>query len=147
MNGYSDKNFLENDLMKKKIIAICMIGAIVLGLSGCETEAQRVSYNLSQEADNFNVVRELTVIDCITGDTLFQMSGKMSITADAADNQLEIIVENDNGSYVKHFVGLSNNVTYVVEDLSLGENEVSKYKYTLNFNPKMWIPVEVETID
>ena len=71
----------------------------------------------------------------------------MSITADAADNQLEIIVENDNGSYVKHFVGLSNNVTYVVEDLSLGENEVSKYKYTLNFNPKMWIPVEVETID
>ena len=133
--------------MKKKILAICMIGAIVLGLSGCETEAQRVSYNLSQEADNFNVVRELTVIDCITGDTLFQMSGKMSITADAADNQLEIIVENDNGSYVKHFVGLSNNVTYVVEDLSLGENEVSKYKYALNFNPKMWIPVEVDTID
>ena len=133
--------------MKKKILAICMIGAIVLGLSGCETEAQRVSYNLSQEADNFNVVRELTVIDCITGDTLFQMSGKMSITADTADNQLEIIVENDNGSYVKHFVGLSNNVTYVIEDLSLGENEVSKYKYTLNFNPKMWIPVEVETID
>lgn len=133
--------------MKKKILAICMIGAIVLGLTGCEAEAQRVSYNLSQEADNFNVVRELTVIDCITGDTLFQMSGKMSITADAADNQLEIIVENDNGSYVKHFVGLSDNVTYVVEDLSLGENEVSKYKYTLNFNPKMWIPVEVETID
>ena len=133
--------------MKKKILAICMIGAIVLGLSGCETEAQRVSYNLSQESDNFNVVRELTVIDCITGDTLFQMSGKMSITADTADNQLEIIVENDNGSYVKHFVGLSDNVTYVVEDLSLGENEVSKYKYTLNFNPKMWIPVEVETID
>ena len=75
------------------------------------------------------------------------MSGKMSITADTADNQLEIIVENDNGSYVKHFVGLSDNVTYVVEDLNLGENEVSKYKYALNFNPKMWIPVEVETID
>ena len=147
LNGYSDKNFLEDDLMKKKIIAICMIGAIVLGLSGCGTEVQRVSHNLSQEADNFNVVRELTVIDCITGDTLFQMSGKMSITADTADNQLEIIVENDNGSYVKHFVGLSDNVTYVVEDLNLGENEVSKYKYTLNFNPKMWIPVEVETID
>lgn len=133
--------------MKKKIIAICMIGAIVLGISGCGTESQRVSYNLSQEADNFNVVRELTVIDCITGDTLFQMSGKMSITADTSDNQLEIIVENDDESYVKHFVGLSDNVTYVVEDLNLGANEVDQYKYTLNFNPKMWIPVEVETID
>ena len=75
------------------------------------------------------------------------MSGRMSITADTADNQLEIIVENDDDSYVKHFVGLSDNVTYVVEDLNLGANEVSKYKYTLNFNPNMWIPHEVEKID
>lgn len=51
-------------------------------LSACETEAQRVSYNLSQEADNFNVVRQLTVINCLEGDTLFQMTGKMSIKAD-----------------------------------------------------------------
>ena len=42
---------------------------------------------------------------------------------------------------------MSDNVTYVVEDLNLGANAVSKYKYTLNFNPDMWIPVEVETID
>ncbi len=113
--------------------------------AGC-SEAERVSHNLSQQADNFNVVRQLTVINCIEGDVLFQMTGKMSITADAADNQLEIIVE-DGGTYVKHFVGLSANVSYVVEDLNLGANEVSKYKYTLNFNPDMWIPVEVKTID
>ena len=82
----------------------------------------------------------------IEGDVLFQVTGKMSITAYTADNQLEIIVEY-NGTYVKHFVGLSDNVTYVVEDLNLGANEVNKYKYTLNFNPKMWIPYDVETID
>lgn len=115
-------------------------------LTGCETESSRVSYNLSQQADNFNVVREITVINCIQGDVLFQMSGKMSITADTSDNQLEVIVEDD-GTYVKHFIGLSDNVTYVVEDLNLGANEVSKYKYTLNFNPNMWIPVDIETID
>lgn len=133
----------------KKIKFISAISAIALAaitLTGCETEAQRVSYNLSQQADNFNIVRELTVIDCITGDTLFQMSGRMSITADTADNQLEIIVE-DGGTYVKHFVGLSDNVTYIVEDLNLGANDVNKYKYTLNFNPNMWIPYDVETID
>ena len=101
---------------------------------------------LSQEADNFNIVRQLTVINCIEGDVLFQMTGKLSITADTSDNQLEIIVE-DNGTYVKHFIGLSDNVTYVVEDLNLGANDVKKYKYTLNFNPNMWIPVNVETID
>ncbi len=133
--------------MKKKLLGIA--AGFILAFStliGCTTEAERVEYNLTQEADNFNVVRQLTVMNCIQGDVLFQMTGKMSITADTEDNQLEIIVE-DGGTYVKHFVGLSDNVTYVIEDLNLGANAVSKYKYTLNFNPNMWIPYSVETID
>ena len=129
----------------KKIIAILLVLAMVFCFVGC-TEAEKVSSNISKEADNFNIVRQLTVINCIGGDVLFQMTGKLSITADTVDNQLEIIVE-DNGTYVKHFIGLSDNVTYVVEDLNLGANDVSKYQYTLNFNPKMWIPYNVETID
>ena len=72
------------------------------------------------------------------------LTGKMSIVADVEDNQLEIIVE-DNGKYQKHFIGLSDNVTYVVEDLQV--KNVSKYRYTLNYNPKMWIPIDVKTID
>ena len=128
----------------KKILVIITVAALLM-LTGCESEAEKVSYNLSQQADNFNVVRQLTVINCIGGDTLFQMTGKMSITADTADNQLEVIVEDEDGSYKKHFIGLSDNVTYVVEDL--GGNDVSKYKYTLNYNPKMWIPVEAAIID
>lgn len=129
----------------KKIISLILVIAISTMLVGC-TEAERVSYNLSEQADNFNIVRQLTVMNCIKGDVLFQMTGKMSIEADSGDNQLEIIVEN-NGTYVKHFVGLSDNVTYVVEDLNLGDNAVSKYKYTLNFNPNMWLPVDVQRID
>lgn len=131
--------------MKKKTLTILMIMAILF-LAGCGTEASRVSYNLSQEADNFNSVRQLTVINCLEGDVLFQMTGKMSITADTADNQLEVIVEMEDGSYKKHFVGLSDNVTYVVEDITDGTN-VSKYKYTLNFNPEMWWPYESDVID
>ena len=104
-----------------------------------------MSYNLSQQADNFNDVRQVTVINCLQGDVLFQMTGKMSITADIADNQLEIVVEDENGEYKKHFIGLSDNVTYVVEDITAGD--VSRYKYTLNFNPKMWIPAEIGIID
>ena len=130
--------------MKKIVLMMALMGSLLL-VSGCESEAEKVSYNLSQQADNFNVIRQLTVINCIEGDVLFQMTGKMSITADTADNQLEVIVEDEDGSYKKHYIGLSDNVTYVLEDL--GENNVSKYKYTLNFNPKMWIPVEVQTID
>ena len=132
--------------MKKKVLSVILTILTTATLFvGC-SQAERVSYNLSTQADNFNIVRQLTVINCIEGDVLFQMSGKMSITADTEDNQLEIIVEDD-GTYVKHFVGLSDNVTYVVEDLNLGDNAVNKYKYTLNFNPKMWIPVNAETIN
>ena len=132
--------------MKKKVIAILTVIMMVAFLAGC-SEASRVESNLTKEADNFNVVRQLTVINCLQGDVLFQMTGKMSITADIDDKQLEIIVENDDGNYTKHFVGLSDNVTYTIEDLNLGANDVEKYKYTLNFNPEMLLPVEVETID
>lgn len=130
------------------IAAIFVVAFLVImsaAVGGC-SQAERVSFNLSQEADNFNVVRQLTVINCITGDTLFQMTGKMSITVDVQENQLEIVVEDD-GTYVKHLVGLSDNTAYVVEDLNLGENEVSNYRYTLNFNPNMWIPYEAEVIE
>ena len=129
--------------MKKKLFIATVIGAMTL--MGCNTEANRVSYNLSQEAENFNDIRQLTVMNCIKGDVLFQMTGKMSIAADTNDNQLEVIVEDERGEYKKHFIGLSDNVTYVVEDITAGD--VEKYKYTLNFNPEMWFPYEAETID
>lgn len=129
--------------MKKKILAVLLSVSLVSMLSGC-SEASRVSQNLSLEADNFNDIRQVTVINCLQGDVLFQMTGKMSITADTSDNQLEV-VEDENGEYKKHFIGLSDNVTYVVGDITAGE--VSKYKYTLNFNPNMWIPVEADVID
>ena len=119
---------------------------IAVAFTGCDQrQADDVSYNLSLQADNFNDVRQITVINCLQGDVLFQMTGKMSIEADTADNQLEIIIEDENGEYKKHFIGLSDNVTYVVEDITSGD--VSKYKYTLNFNPNMWIPFNVETVD
>lgn len=130
--------------MKKKISVLALLMAITIEAAGC-TQAERVSYNLSQEADNFNNVRQLTVINCLEGDILFQMTGKMSITADMADNQLEVVVELEDGTYKKHFIGLSDNVTYVVEDIT--GKDVSKYKYTLNFNPEMWWPWEADVID
>lgn len=127
------------------LLAVILCVLSLFCFIGCD-EATRIEENITKQADNFNIVRQVTVINCINGDVLFQMSGKMSITADVADNQLEILVE-DNGTYTKHFVGLSDNVTYVIEDLNLGANDVSQYRYTLNFNPKMWRPYEIETID
>lgn len=131
--------------MKKKLIGAVVALGMVLTLAGCQRQAEKVSYNLSQEADNFNVVRQLTVINCLQGDVLFQMTGKLSIELDEAERQLEIIVENSDGNYQKHFVGLSDNVTYTIEQKNF--KDVDNYKFTLNYNPKMWIPIGVENID
>lgn len=120
-----------------KIFGATVLATTLLALSGC-TEADRVSTNLAQESDNFNVVRKVTVLNAITNDTMFEMTGKMSIKADTADKQLEIVVE-DNGKYQKHIIGLSDNVSYIVQDLDV--KDVDKYHYSINFNPKMWIPV------
>lgn len=130
--------------MNRKLKITITAAALAASLAACSTEAQRVSYNLSQQADNFNDIRQITVINCLQGDVLFQVTGKMSITADTADNQLEIVVEDEDGEYKKHFIGLSDNVTYVVEDIT--SDDVNQYKYTLNFNPKMWLP-EISTIE
>lgn len=124
--------------------AIAVLAAVMM-LTGCR-EADRVSYNISKEADNFNTIRQITVINCIQGDVLFQMTGKMSIYADTADEQLEVTVEDENGKYKKHFIGISDNVTYVIEDIT-DDVEVSKYHYTLNFNPKMWTLFDEKYID
>ena len=130
--------------MKKKIIALLMSLFVVMSVAGC-TEADKVSANLSTQADNFNVLRQVTVINCIANDVIFQMTGKMSIKADTSEKQLEVVVENENGTYSKHIIGLSDNVTYVLEDIDT--NYVEKYRFTINYNPKMWIPVEFDIVD
>lgn len=74
-------------MSRKKLLLGFALGTVIL-LSGCTPQSDRVSYNLSQQADNFNVVREITVINCITGDVLFQMSGRMSIQPDTVTKTL-----------------------------------------------------------
>lgn len=130
--------------MRKVIKSVCatvLMAAAVFALTGC-SQVNRVNYNITEEAENFNVYRRLTVINCIKGDTLFSIEGRMNIEADTEDNQLEIIAEIEDGKYKKHFIGLSDNVTYTVEDIS--GSEVSKYHYEINYNPNMWIPFKLD---
>ena len=131
--------------MKKIVSLALIIICVCLMVTGCATEASRVNNNITQEAENFNVYRRITVINCIKGDTLFSIEGRMNIEADTKDNQLEIIVELESRKYKKHFIGLSDNVTYTVEDIS--GSEVSKYHYEINYNPNMWIPYVIKPND
>lgn len=128
-----------------KTIALAAVSTILASSATMCSESEKVRENLSQEADNFNTYRRITVIDCITGDTLFTMEGRSSIIADTTDNQLEIVTEYEKGCYNKQIIGLSDNTTYIVEDLEI--SQVNEYHYEINFNPKMWVPVTPSYID
>lgn len=121
-----------------KIISGMATAAILAtSATGCN-QAEVVRQNLAEEADNFNCYRRITVINCIKGDVILQVEGRCSITADTTDNQLEIITEYEKGQYNKQIIGLSDNVTYMVEDLEV--KDINEYHYYINFNPHMWLP-------
>lgn len=129
----------------KKLLFIFMAVLIITTLSGCQREADRVSYNVSQEADNFNVIRRLTVINARTDKPTFELVAAFSLNVDHADNQLEIICETGPNQYKKHFVGLNDWTIYVVEDISGAS--VSKYHYEVNFLPKAINPITFTSKD
>ena len=127
--------------MKKKVLSAIIVGLLLgTGLVGC-TEANTVSTNISREADNFNVTRRLVVINGRTDTIIFSLVGNFSITIDQEENQLEVIAEVRDGVYRKHFIGLSDEIQYFVEDV--GDNEVSKYRYEVEFMPEKIIPVKI----
>lgn len=107
--------------------------AVVLAVTGC-TERSRVSHNISQEADNFNVERRLTVINMRSDTPILQMTGTFAINTNDK-NELEVICELADGTYQKHFVYLNEWTMYTVEDVS--NTDVDKYSYELNFLPEM----------
>lgn len=118
---------------KKKIIVVVFVLVMAVMLCSCR-EASRVSYNIGKEADNFNVVRRLTVINARTDTILLDMTGRFSLSNNAV-NELEIICEVEDGVYKKNFVYLNEYTIYVVEDIS-GAN-VNPYLYEINFLPQM----------
>ena len=134
--------------LTKKLKSILLCAVMVIGLAvsvGCSTEAEKVSQNVSQEADNFNVVRRLTVINTRTDKPEFELIGQFSITVDSDDNQLEVVCETGKNEYKKHFIGLNDEVMYVIEDV--GGAQVNKYRYEVNFLPESIVAIEITTKD
>lgn len=129
----------------KKIITIILAIIMVLSLVGCGTQADRVSQNLSNEADRFNITRRLAVINCRSDKPVFELIGNFSIETDSYDNQLEVTVEYEKGLYKKHFIYLNDWITYTVEDVSGAY--VDNYHYEFNYLPEMINPITITQKD
>ena len=103
---------------------------------GCD-DADMASHNLSKAADNFEVVRRIVFYNGITDTYILTIEGYVSIYDDGR-GQLEVVCKTGNGSYKKHFLGLSDNVTYFAEQLE--SNSVSPNHYRVTFKPRAIVP-------
>lgn len=128
----------------KKILCFVLVLVFALSLCACSTQAERVSYNISQQADNFNVTRRLAVINIRTDAPVFELVGNFSL-GNNMSNELEVTVEVAPGQYKKHFIYLNEWTMYVVEDVT--GCFVDNYHYEVNFLPEMFIPVTFTNYD
>lgn len=125
--------------MKKKITLILFSIVMAFSLAGCR-QAERVSYNISKEADNFNVIRRLSVINARTDKPVFELIAAFSVSNNSND-ELGVTCQTGPNEYKKHLVYLNEWTLYVIEDVSGAS--VDPYHYEINFLPEMIQPIAI----
>jgi len=110
---------------------------ILIILAAC-SDASVASRNLSAAADQFEIDRRVVFFNGITDTYLLAIEGRCSINADTVDGQLEVTCKTGPSAYKKHYLGLSDNVSYFVEQLESAS--VSEYRYRVIFKPATIIP-------
>lgn len=121
----------------KRIFTLLVLTLVLFAIVGC-TDASVASANLSKSADMFEITRRVVFYNGITGDYILVVEGRCSLQSDSADRQLELTCKTGPESYKKHFLGLSDNVTYFAEQLDGAS--VDEYRYRVIFKPETIIP-------
>lgn len=119
--------------MKKLMLILA-----VMMLSACENDADVASRNVSKAADNFEASRRFVFYNGITGEYVLTIEGLCSKDNTSTGSTLGVICKVGPGQYKKHMLGLSDNVTWFMEDLS-GVN-ASTARYRVTFKPSVIIP-------
>lgn len=121
--------------MNRKALLASILGC-TLALTACSSDADVANRNLSKDADNFGILRRIVFINGITDQYLMEVTGYCSILD--AEGQLEVTCKTGPDQFKKHFLGLSDNVTYFAEQLEAAN--VSDDHYTVVFKPSVIVP-------
>ena len=133
----------EREITLKRYVAV-LIGLVMVFLTGCVSQADTVSKNLSTAAEEFEISRRIVMFNGITDNYLLSIEGRCSIEVDAADNQLEVTCKVGKDAFEKHFLGLSDNVSYLVEQLK--PVDANEFRTRVVFRPETILPdVDLKT--
>lgn len=120
--------------MKKSLI----LSALAFTLAGCQDDAQIANHNLTKAADNFEITRRIVFYNGITNDYMLTIEGRCSIDTGKTSSTLHVICRVGDGAYKKHFLGLSDNVTFFAEQME--PVKASAYHYRVTFKPQTILP-------
>lgn len=120
----------------KKILVVLVTVLILVGCSKHDV----ASHNIRKEADEFRVNRRIVFYNAITDTYMLEVIGNCAIDL-GRDNVLEVTCRVGEEKFQKHYLGLSDNVTYTVEQLEF--SEVDEYRYELIFKPKQILPIKL----
>lgn len=125
---------------KKKIALAAIAIASAATLSSCSSDADVASYNLSKSAEQFEINRRIVFFNGITDKYLLEIQGLCSVESSesALGGSLEVTCKTSPTQFKKHFLGLSDNVSYLVEQIDGAT--VSTYHYKVIFKPDQIIP-------
>lgn len=115
------------------LMAIALIA--LLSVTGCESDAQVASRNLSVEAGMFKINRRIVFLNGITDSYILVIEGRCQVEH---AEKLAVTCKTGEDAYKKHYLGLSDNVTYFSEQLESAE--VSAYHYKVVFKPQLILP-------
>ena len=112
--------------------------ALAAAISGCSSDADVASYNLSKAADQFEVSRRVVFYNGVTGEYILSVEGLCSLGNSDTAQRMSVTCKTGPDSYKKHFIGLSDNVTFFAEQLE--PKKSSAYHYRVIFKPQSIIP-------
>lgn len=128
--------------MKKKLSAI-LLGLAAILIVGCESEANTVNHNLTQSADSFEIQRRIVFFNGITDKYLLTVEGLCSLDVQDA-KKLRVTCKVGEEEYKRHYLGLSDNVSYFVEQMEPQKEDPFRYKVL--FRPESIIPdIDLQT--
>lgn len=122
--------------MKKLLIAAAAV--LAAALAGCTSDADVASHNLSKAADQFEINRRVVFYNGITDSYMLTIEGRCALGNNDSSGQLTVTCKTGPNSFKKHFLGLSDNVTYFVEQIDGAD--VSTYYYKVIFKPTAILP-------
>lgn len=118
-----------------------VLGILVLAvaLTGCQSSADKVSVNISREAEAFKVQRRIVGVNGITDKVEFEVEGRCSLErGKSLASTLDVICKDGPHSYSKHYIGLADNIFWISTQLR-GVN-VSEYRTKVILKPQNIVP-------